>query len=129
LKFDHEAAIKAIFNVAERFPKIWLAIAVATLISKTSEEMVADGYENGNRKIMFPDNYMRFGEGLDPDDYINLNFDGVYSRMTELGTAKQMREEQKIGKSGFMVDNSEDGAPVQGCDKYDNVLNDTGVEF
>lgn len=87
---------------------IWLALAVAMLISKTSEEIVTDGYENGNRKIITPDNYMRFGEGLDAGDYINLQFDGNLCQMKELGRAFEMKEKAKIGKAGFDVDDSDE---------------------
>ncbi len=91
-------------DIAQSDRLIWLALAVAALFIKTPEEIVTDGYENGNRKIITPDNYIRFGGGLDPDDYINLDFNGECCQITELGTALEAKQTKQIGKAGFKTE-------------------------
>lgn len=90
----------------------WSATSVAKLMLKTPDEIAADGYENGNRKMCFGDNLMRFGAGLDPDDHINIAFNGECCQMTEICTALELADEQRIGNSGFrMKKDNEDDAP------------------
>lgn len=88
-------------DIAQSDRLIWLALAVVALIIKTQEEIITDGHENGNRKIITPDNYMRFAEGLDSDDYINLDFEGNLCKITELGKASEVKKQRQIGKAGF----------------------------
>lgn len=77
----------------------WLATSVCLFMEKTPEEVQNDGIEYGNRKIVF--DVARFGEGLDKDNYINVQFDGNFCKIAEIGTAYEMKQEKQIGKSGF----------------------------
>ena len=93
-------------DIAQSDRLSWLATSVCTLLEKTPEEIINDGYENGNRKIKF--DVARFGGGLDQEDYINVDFNGELCQMRELGTARQMKEDARIGKAGFDVRGDED---------------------
>ena len=93
-------------DIAQSDRLSWLASSVTLLMEKTPEEMVTDGFENGNRKTVF--DVARFGEGLDADDYININFNGSLCQFEELGTAKQMKIDRDIGKSGFKTNEDDD---------------------
>lgn len=88
-------------DIAQSDRLSWLATSVCLLLEKTPEELIADGYENGNRKINF--DVARFGGGLDKDDYINVDFNGECCQMNELGTRKEAKLERETGKSGFKM--------------------------
>lgn len=86
-------------DIAQSDRLSWLATSVCTFNEKTPDEIIEDGYEYGNRKLVF--DVARFGEGLDKDNYINIQFDGNFCRINEIGTAFEMKSEKQIGKSGF----------------------------
>lgn len=60
---------------------------------KSQEELAEDGVENGNRKLLTL--ICRNGGGLDDGDYINMQFDGDFSRITELHTKKELNAQNK----------------------------------
>lgn len=81
----------------------WLATSVCLYMEKTTDEIANDGIEYGDRKIVF--DVARFGEGLDKENYINVNFQGNLCRISEIGTAFEMKSEKEIGKSGYRIKN------------------------
>lgn len=64
----------------------WLCASLCLLRKKTSEEIANEGIDRGNRKII-PMDGMRFSEGLNDGDWININMDNF--RIYELGTHQQ----------------------------------------
>lgn len=62
----------------------WNAINIAIFARKSKEEIIQDGKQNGNRKIVPLE--FRFGEEWPFGNYINYRFDGNYSLITELNT-------------------------------------------
>lgn len=93
-------------DIAQSDRLSWLATSVTLLMEKTPEEIVTEGYENGNRKTVY--DVSRFGRGMDKDDHINIEFNGELCQFTELGTAKEAKLEREIGKAGFSVDDSDE---------------------
>jgi replicative DNA helicase len=74
-----------------------LAVSISLLKRKAPEEVVEDGPENGTHKLLPIE--CRHGTLLDYGDYININFDGAVSRITELGTKfKSMKESGQTAK-------------------------------
>lgn len=96
-------------DIAQSDRLSWLATSVCTFNEKTEEEIIQDGIEYGNRKIIF--DVARFGEGLDKGNYINIQFDGNFCKMSEIGTAYEMKSEKEIGKSGFKIHESDNNDP------------------
>ena len=78
---------------------LWLCTSCAVFKRKEKEEIIEDGLENGNRKLILLE--ARKGEPLDQGDYINMNFDGKISKIVELNTKFQSK---KINQ-GFEVNN------------------------
>lgn len=106
-------------DIAQSDRLSWLATSVCTFHEKTAEEIITDGYENGNRKIVF--DVARFGGGLEKDDYINIELNGNLCQIREIGTAREMKEEKRIGKSGFDTDSTDTGDGWE----YDMIDNDS----
>lgn len=79
----------------------WNATSVCLFTEKTPDEIVNDGYENGNRKIIY--DVSRFGGGLPKDDYINVEFNGELCQIKEIGIASEAAQEKSIGKSGYRI--------------------------
>lgn len=71
----------------------WYCTSYSSFHKKTEEEIVEDGRENGNRRLVLED--LRFGEGLEPGDYINFSFDGATSTIKELKTRNELTREKK----------------------------------
>lgn len=71
----------------------WFATSYSSFLKKTPEEIASDGPAHGNRKLIFED--IRFGEGLDPGDYLNFHFSGKYSILRELKTRNQVEAEKQ----------------------------------
>lgn len=71
----------------------WFCTSYCDFTTKTPEEIAADGPANGNRKLTPKD--IRFGEGLDPGDYLNFHFSGKYSLLRELKTRNQVEAEKQ----------------------------------
>lgn len=93
-------------NISQSDRLTWLAGSVCSMLEKDAEEMERDGIEYGNRKIVF--DCCRHGEGLDSDNAINLNLEGPFARITEIGTTHEMLTEKRVGKSGFSIDDDEE---------------------
>lgn len=66
---------------------LWLCVSCSVLKRKDADELVQDGPQNGTHKLIPLE--VRHGTLLDFGDYININFEGSISRMTELGTKFQ----------------------------------------
>lgn len=76
---------------------------------KSDEEIAEDGIKNGNKKLI--PIICRNGSGLDFGDYINMQFDGDFSRIVELKTKKEILLENKDKlNSGFdnQIDDDQD---------------------
>lgn len=76
---------------------LWFCSSLTLLKRKTQEEIIADGEENGNAKLVPLE--CRYGPGLQRGDYINILFDLRKSRMSELKTKSQILAE----RSGFRI--------------------------
>ncbi len=84
---------------------LWACGSLFLLREKTGEEMIADGHDNGNLKLVHID--CRYGPGLD-GDYINIYRDGNYSIMKELSTQRQALKNKATGEVGFDLQDSEE---------------------
>lgn len=89
-------------DIAQSDRLSWNATSVCTYLEKDIEEMMNDGVEYGNRKMIF--DCARFGGGLDKENYININFNAELCQVQEVGTCFDMRNEKRVGRSGFDVD-------------------------
>lgn len=65
---------------------------------KTPEEIGLDGIAAGNRKMITL--IARNGPGMDPQDYVNYNFEGKYGRITEGKSYLELEKDRKL-KDGF----------------------------
>lgn len=78
---------------------LWLCASFSIMKRKTSEEILIDGVENGNTKLI-PTSEQRFGPGMEEGDYINMHVDREKCIMIEGKT----KSEIKINSSsGFNV--------------------------
>lgn len=75
----------------------WFCTSYSSFAKKTPEEIADDGPTNGNRKLTLED--LRFGEGLDPGDYINFAFSGKYSLLKELKTRNSVEADKQSNKA------------------------------
>lgn len=64
----------------------WLCTSISLLKRKEPEEILEDGRENGNMKLLILDNMCRYGPGLETGDYINILSTGDTFILKELGT-------------------------------------------
>jgi replicative DNA helicase len=71
----------------------WYCSSYSSLQKKTPEEIATDGPQNGNLKLT-PE-FIRFGAGLDPGDYINYHFNGATAKIVELKTRNQVEADKK----------------------------------
>jgi replicative DNA helicase len=62
----------------------WFAHSYSQFYRKTADELQLDGPEKGNRRLEVLD--CRFGGGLPPGDYINMQLDGEFAILRELDT-------------------------------------------
>lgn len=90
---------------------LWLCSSFAILKRKTSEEILIDGVENGNTKLI-PTAEQRFGPGMEEGDYINMHVDREKCIMIEGKTKSELKVSNS---SGFNV--VEDDGPT---DEYDD---------
>lgn len=92
---------------------LWLCSSLAILKRKTTDEMMADGPENGNMKLTItPD--QRFGPGLDDGDWVNFAFEKDKCQIKELSTRHMTKKSNGSGfdavtADSIDVENSEDG--------------------
>jgi replicative DNA helicase len=73
---------------------IWLCTSFSIFKSKSPEELAEDGPKAGNRKLV--PIVARHGPGVDDGNYINMQMQGEYSRLTELKTRNEFRTEPNI---------------------------------
>jgi replicative DNA helicase len=67
---------------------LWLVSSACLLRRKTREEIIEEGANNGNTKLI-PMEAMRFSGGLDDGDWINFQFDKPRSKLHEINTRSQ----------------------------------------
>lgn len=67
---------------------VWLCTNVSIFKSKTDDEIMQDGDENGNKKLIPVK--ARHGSGLADKDYINMFMNGQYAQIEELRTRKEI---------------------------------------
>lgn len=84
---------------------LWLCGSCCFLRRKSQEEIIAEGIENGNMKLIPLE--CRYGPGLD-DDWINMRMDGNYALLEELTTQKQALAGQNQDKDGFDIEDAGD---------------------
>jgi replicative DNA helicase len=85
---------------------LWLCTSAAIFKRKCKEEMVEDGYENGNRKLILLEG--RFGEPLEEGDYLCMNLDGAKSTIKEVGLKSKLIKAEQERNSGFEIDDSDE---------------------
>lgn len=81
---------------------LWLCTSCAIFKRKDKEEILEDGKQWGNRKLILLEG--RFGEPLEQGDYVCMNFDGAKSKIVEYKTKFAILKEQKDHNSGFQID-------------------------
>lgn len=78
---------------------IWLCTSFSIFKAKSSEELAEDGPNSGNRKLV--PIVSRHGPGMDDGDYINMVMQGSCSRLRELKTRNEFRN-QPTGDTGLV---------------------------
>ena len=73
---------------------IWLCTSFSIFKAKSPEELAEDGPNAGNRKLV--PIVARHGAGLDDGNYINMQMQGEYTRLTELKTRNEFRLEPDL---------------------------------
>ena len=69
---------------------LWYATSLSNMMVKTQEEIVQDGENNGNRKLVVKK--ARFGWEPSLNNYINFNLYGAVSTMKELCYSNEMKQ-------------------------------------
>lgn len=93
---------------------LWLCSSFAILKRKTKEEILLDGPENGNTKLI-PTVEQRHGPGLEEGDYININAHRSKFIFKEGLTAFEIKKNGNNANSGFeTIEDDEEG------DEYDD---------
>jgi replicative DNA helicase len=86
---------------------LWLCASVAFLKRKTNEEILEDGRDNGNMKLIVTPE-QRFGPGLDDDDWINLRFDKDKCQLQELCRKYEMKKSDTFEEETATDNDDED---------------------
>lgn len=74
----------------------WTCTSISIFKNKADEEIVEDGNQNGNKKLIPID--CRYGISMSADsDYINMKMDGAYAKIEEISTKKNPLPEKDIG--------------------------------
>lgn len=96
---------------------LWLCSSFAILKRKTNEEILTDGVENGNTKLI-PTAEQRFGPGMEEGDYINMHVDREKCIMIEGKTKSELKIDNS---SGFNTvdEEGDDEHDDSGFDKID----------
>lgn len=82
---------------------IWLCTSFSIFKIKSPEELAEDGPNAGNRKLV--PIVSRHGAGLDDGDYINMLMQGAHSKLRELKTRNEFKN-QPIGDTGLIDQNN-----------------------
>jgi hypothetical protein len=78
---------------------IWLCTSFTIFKIKSPEELAEDGPNAGNRKLV--PIVARHGSGLDDGDYINMLMQGSHSKLRELKTRNEFKN-QPVGDTGLV---------------------------
>jgi replicative DNA helicase len=78
---------------------IWLCTSFSIFKVKSQEELAEDGPKAGNRKLV--PIVSRHGAGLDDGDYINMTMQGSHSKLIELKTRNQFKNDP-VGDTGLV---------------------------
>jgi hypothetical protein len=78
---------------------IWLCTSFSIFKIKSTEELAEDGPNAGNRKLV--PIVSRHGGGIDDGDYINMVMHGSHSRLRELKTRNEFKN-QPVGDTGLI---------------------------
>lgn len=84
----------------------WLCTSYSSFTAKTTEEIIEDTREAGNRKLKVE--LGRFGPAQDDDDYIFMNLQGEINKLAELGTKRTGLIKNDEHPTGFDVKEAED---------------------
>ena len=94
---------------------IWLCTSFSIFKNKTDEEMATDGLMNGNKKLI--PIVSRHGPGIEDSGYICLNMIGENAKITEVGTIREIKRNEKNRSKGFpATDDSSDSDEGDGED-------------
>jgi replicative DNA helicase len=85
---------------------IWLCSNFSIFKRKSDEEIVEDGPDGGNRKLI--PLVCRHGGGLDDNDYINCHMKGWCAKITEGRTHLEIKNNIRSSEEGFIVDEDND---------------------
>lgn len=85
---------------------LWLCTSCSILKRKTPEEIALDGPANGNTKLKPLQDGVRFGPGMEFEDYINIDFQRDSCRMSEVNTRFMLNKQNQgfDGKSSGPVE-------------------------
>lgn len=78
---------------------IWLCTSFSIFKIKSQEELAEDGPKAGNRKLV--PIVSRHGAGLDDGDYINMTMQGSHSKLIELKTRNEFKNDP-VGDTGLV---------------------------
>ena len=81
---------------------IWLCTSFSIFKMKSEEEIVTDGPDNGNRKLV--PIVARHGEGLEDGDYVSMKMFGKYGRIQEGETRNEIHNNNRSREEGFETD-------------------------
>jgi replicative DNA helicase len=82
---------------------IWKCTDFSVIQRKSFDEIAADGPDEGNTKLF--NVITRFGPRVNPQDYINMQFDTEYSRLTEKKTRDEVFRDRGSGtQKGFVCE-------------------------
>jgi replicative DNA helicase len=91
---------------------VWLCTSFSIFKDKTQEEKVADGLNNGNKKLIPV--VSRHGPGIDDGGYICLQMNGQFAQIKEIGIIRELRRNAN-NQQGFT--DSEDYDPEEEVDE------------
>jgi replicative DNA helicase len=98
---------------------IWLCTSFTIFKSKSPEELAEDGPNAGNRKLV--PIVSRHGAGLTDGDYINMQMVGSHSKLIELRTRNDMKN-NPIGDTGLIDTDSLMKIKLNGTKTTENIL-------
>lgn len=82
---------------------IWKCANFSVIQRKQFDEINMDGPDEGNTKLFTV--IARHGPQVNPEDYINMQFDGEYSKFTEKRTRDEVYKDRGTGKQkGFVCE-------------------------
>ena len=76
-----------------------IATSCSIFKTKTEEERAVDGVKNGNRKLITL--VARHGPGSGDDGYICIKMDDKIAKLTELGTIRKIKKDERDSREGF----------------------------